>query len=100
MMMDSAVKHPHMCCLTLNQGLELEEGFSPDTIKLLAAKGHIIKNTTDFGELLVMPNGIRNIDGTFFPGGTSGGDGVGVALSESGTMAIDGMCFIDEKLTK
>ena len=26
MMMDSAVKHPHMCCLTLNQGLELEEG--------------------------------------------------------------------------
>ena len=99
MMMDSAVKHPHMCCLTLNQGLELEEGFSPDTIKLLAAKGHIIKNTTDFGELLVMPNGIRNIDGTFFPGGTSRVDGGGGALTASGTMAIDGLCFIDEKLT-
>lgn len=60
-----------MCCLTLNQGLELEEGFSPDTIKLLAAKGHIVKNTTDFGQLLVMPNGIRNIVVLFLPGGTA-----------------------------
>ena len=35
MMVDSAVKHAHMCCLTLEQGLELEEGFSPDMVKLL-----------------------------------------------------------------
>lgn len=94
MMMDSAVKHPHMCCLTLDQGLELEEGFSPDTIKILEARGHSIKSTGDFGVLLVMPNGIRNEDNTFYPGGTSRVDGGGGVLTADGTMAIDGLCFL------
>lgn len=94
MMMDSAAKHPHMCCLTLNQGLELEEGFSPDTIKILEERGHIIKTTTDFGVLLVMPNGIRSDNGTLFPGGTNRVDGGGGALTSSGAMAIDGLCFL------
>ncbi|MCI6640692.1 MAG: gamma-glutamyltransferase [Pygmaiobacter massiliensis] len=94
MMMDSAVKHPHMCCLTLGQGLELEEGFSPDTVKLLQQRGHQVKQTGDFGVLLVMPNGIRYEDGQFFPGGTSRVDGGGGALTEYGTMAIDGLCFV------
>ena len=94
MMMDSAVRHPHMCCLTLDQGLELEEGFSPDTVKLLEQKGHTIKSTGDFGVLLVLPNGIRNENGTFLPGGTSRVDGGGGVLTEDGTIAIDGLCFL------
>ena len=94
MMADSAVKHPHMCCLTLNQGLELESGFSPDTVKLLAERGHLIKETGDFGILLVMPNGILNVGGTFFPGGTNRTDGGGGVLTEGGTIAIDGLCFL------
>ena len=94
MMMDSAVKSPHMCCLTLDQGLELEEGFSPDTIRILEQKGHQIKQTTDFGVLLVLPNGIENLDGTFFPGGTSRVDGGGGVLTESGAICIDGFCFL------
>ena len=94
MMADSAVKHPHMCCLTLDQGLELESGFSPDTVKLLAERGHLIKETGDFGILLVMPNGILNVGGTFFPGGTNRTDGGGGVLTESGTIAIDGLCFL------
>lgn len=94
MMMDSAVRHPHMCCLTLDQGLELEEGFSPDTVKLLEQKGHTIKSTGDFGMLLVLPNGIRNENGTFLPGGTSRVDGGGGVLTEDGTIAIDGLCFL------
>ena len=93
-MVDSSLKHPHMCCLTKGQGLELEEGFSPDTIKLLEERGHLIKPTGDFGILLVMPNGIRNIDGTLFPGGTNRVDGGGGALTASGAMAIDGLCFL------
>lgn len=93
MMMDSAVKTPHMCCLTRDQGLELEEGFSPDTVKLLEARGHKIAGTTDFGVLLVMPNGIMKKDGQFFPGGTSRVDGGGGVLTKAGTAAIDGICF-------
>ena len=93
MMMDSAVKSPHMCCLTLDQGLELEEGFSPDTIRILKERGHKIKETSDFGVLLVLPNGIENLDGAFFPGGTSRVDGGGGVLTESGAICIDGFCF-------
>ena len=94
MMPDSGLKHPHMCCLTKEQGLELEEGFSPDTVRILKERGHLIKPTGDFGILLVMPNGILNLDGTFFPGGTNRTDGGGGALTEDGAMAIDGLCFI------
>ena len=95
MMLDSAVRHPHMCCLSLNQGLELEEGFSPDTVRLLRKKGHTIKETTDWGVLLVMPNGIRSSDGCFFPAGSSRVDGGGGALCSSGAAAIDGLCFLE-----
>lgn len=94
MMMDSAVKCPHMCCLTLDQGLELEGGFSPDTIKILQQRGHKIVETSDFGELLVMPNGILRLGDTFFPGGTSRVDGGGGALSDCGAVAVDGLCFL------
>ncbi len=93
MLADSAVRYPHICSLTLNQGLELEEGISPDTIKLLEQKGHNLLHTTDYGVLGVLPNGIRNVDGIFFPGGTSRADGGGGALTESGTIVIDGLCF-------
>lgn len=94
MMMDSAVKTAHMCCLTKEQGLELEEGFSPDTIRILKERGHNIKETGDFGVLLVMPNGIRCEDGVFYPGGTSRVDGGGGVLTKDGTMAVDGLCFL------
>lgn len=94
MLADSAVHCPHICCLTLNQGLELESGISPDTIKLLEGKGHNLLHTTDYGVLGAMPNGIRNVDGVLFPGGTSRVDGGGGALTESGTMAVEGFCFL------
>lgn len=93
MMMDTAVKTPHICCLTKDQGLELEEGFSADTISILKEKGHKVLETTDFGVLLVLPNGIMKKEGLFFPGGTCRVDGGGGALTESGTAAIEGLCF-------
>ncbi|MDR1785654.1 MAG: gamma-glutamyltransferase [Spirochaetaceae bacterium] len=94
LMMDPAVRAPHMCCLTKNQGLELEDGFSPDTIKALAEKGHRILETTPFGELFVMPNGVMKREGLFFPGGTCRNDGGGGVLTGYGTAAIDGICFL------
>lgn len=92
MMMDPTTRTPHMCCLTLNQGLELEDGFSPDTKRLLIPKGHKIVETTSYGVLLVMPNGVMNLSGEYFPSGTSRADGGG-ALTEFGTVAIGGICF-------
>lgn len=62
-------------------------------MKLLEARGHKIAGTTDFGVLLVMPNGIMKKDGQFFPGGTSRVDGGGGVLTKAGTAAIDGICF-------
>lgn len=93
MLADSCVRHPHICCLTLEQGLEVEEGISPDTLKILEERGHRLLPSTDYGVLAVMPNGISHVDGKFFPGGTSRTDGGGGALTEAGTMAINGMCF-------
>lgn len=93
MMMEPATRAPHMCCLTKDQGLELEDGFSPDTQELLLKKGHKILNTTSDGELLVMPSGVLCLDGEFFPAGCNRTDGGGGALTEFGTTAIDGICF-------
>ncbi len=93
MMMNTAANCPHICCLTLEQGLELEDGFSPDTVKILKERGHNVLETTDFGVLLVMPNGIQKINGYFIPGGTDRADGGGGVLTASGTIAIDGLCF-------
>ena len=93
MMMEPATRAPHMCCLTLDQGLELENGFSPDTIKILKERGHKILETTSYGELLVMPSGVMQLNGEFFPAGCNRADGGGGALTEFGTMAIDGICF-------
>lgn len=93
LMMEPAVKSPHICCLSQNQGLELESGFSPDTIRLLEQRGHKIVYLDSLGVLFVMPNGIMASDGMFFPCGTSRTDGGGGALCASGAMAMDGLCF-------
>lgn len=93
MMMEPATRAPHMCCLTMEQGLELEDGFSPDTIQILKNRGHKILETTSYGQLLVMPSGVMGLNGEFFPAGCNRADGGGGALTEFGTMAIDGICF-------
>ena len=93
MMMEPATRAPHMCCLSLDQGLELEDGFSPDTIKILKERGHKVITTGSYGELLVMPNGVMNREGEFFPAGCNRADGGGGALTEFDTVAIDGICF-------
>jgi gamma-glutamyltranspeptidase/glutathione hydrolase len=92
-MMEPAVRTPFMCSLTRDQGLELEDGFTPDTVKLLEAKGHKVIMTPPLGEMSAMPNGIMNRDGEFFPAGTNRVDGGGGVLTEFGTTAIDGICF-------
>ncbi|MEG0804010.1 MAG: gamma-glutamyltransferase, partial [Pygmaiobacter sp.] len=93
MMMDAAVRAPTMCSLRLDQGLLLEDGFSPDTMQLLSAKGHYLMAIDSFGELPVMPNGVLCLNGEFFPAGTCRTDGGGGALTKFNTIAMDGICF-------
>ena len=93
MIMDPAVKLPHMCSLSQQQGLELEFGYSADTIRLLREKGHNVVEIGPYGELAEMPNGILLKDGLFFPSGTCRCDGGGGALTEFNTFVIEGITF-------
>ena len=93
MMIEPATRASHICCLTQDQGLELEYEFSKDTIELLRAKGHIIKEATPFGCLLVLPNGVQQENGHFLAAGTNRCDGGGGVLTASGAIAVDGICF-------
>ena len=93
MMIDTAVNSPHLCCLSLEQGLELEYGFSPDTVRLLSDLGHKIVRLPDIGEFFVMPNGIMKRDGLLFPAGTKRTDGGGGVITQSGSMAVEGIVF-------
>lgn len=92
-MMEPAVRTPFMCCLTKEQGLELEDGFSPDTIALLEKKGHKVIVPPNVGVMSCMPNGIMYKDGLFYPAGTNRVDGGGGVLTEEGSIGIDGLCF-------
>lgn len=95
MNMDEAVNSPFICCLTENQGLELEPGFSPDTKKLLEQKGHNLIEIPEYASMLVLPNGILDLDGIYFPGGTKRADGGGGALTKDGAISIEGLCFCE-----
>jgi gamma-glutamyltranspeptidase/glutathione hydrolase len=92
-MMEPAVRTPFMCCLTKKQGLELEDGFSPDTVSLLERKGHKVIQSGPLGVQSCLPNGIMKRDNLFYPAGTNRVDGGGGVLTDSGSIAIDGICF-------
>jgi len=53
------VNQPRIHHQWLPDELRMERGFSPDTVELLKARGHDIKNTTSIGELAA----IRSLDG-------------------------------------
>ncbi len=93
MMMEPAVRAPHICCLSKQQGLELEAGFSRDTMEKLKERGHRLVPLEEFAEILVMPNGIMQREGLFYPAGTNRTDGGGGAITASGMTAIDGLCY-------
>jgi gamma-glutamyltranspeptidase/glutathione hydrolase len=91
MMMDEAIKSPYISCLTQEQGLELEPGFSPDTVALLERKGHKIMGADNGFVLKTMVNGVMIQDGFFYPCGAARIDGCGGALLKDGNIALDGM---------
>lgn len=95
MMINEAVRPPHICCLSLGQSLELESGISLDTQAILAQKGHHLLQLHQRSNLLVLPNGIQCMNGVFYPGGTCRVDGAGGVLTDSGNIAIDGMVFVE-----
>lgn len=95
MMMDLAVREPYICCLNKNAGLELEFGFSPDTIRELEKRGHKVRLMPPEATLATVPNGILCMDGVFYPGETGRVDGVAGAITESSEIYLDGKPFVN-----
>lgn len=93
MMMDLAVREPYLCCLNKNAGLELEFGFSPDTIRELEKRGHKIRALPPEATLATVPNGILCENGIFYPGETGRVDGTAGAITASGEVFLDGKNF-------
>ena len=60
---------------------------------MLKEKGHKIVEMPDIGEFFVMPNGIMYREGKFFSAGTKRTDGGGGAITEGGSIAVEGICF-------
>lgn len=96
MMMELAVRSPHICCLTKKQGIEMEYAYSPDTIRLLEEKGHYIKLVPQYGVVKGFTNGIMKLNDRFYPAGTWRTNGSGGVLTDSGATCIDGELFLNE----
>ena len=94
MMMDLAVREPYICCLNKTAGLELEFGFSPDTIRELERRGHKVRAMPPEATLITVPNGILCMNDVFYPGETGRVDGVAGAITSSGEVFIDGKTFV------
>ena len=93
MMMDLAVREPYLCCLNQQAGLELEFGFSPDTMRELERRGHWLRALPAAGVLATIPNGIQKLEGDFFPGETGRTDGAAGVLTENGSVAYNGTIY-------
>lgn len=95
MMMEQAVRSPHICCLTQKQGIEMEYAYSPDTIRILEKKGHLIRLVPKWGVVKGFTNGIMRLDGRFYPAGTWRTLGSGGAMLDDNTLCIDGEIFLN-----
>lgn len=84
MRMDYAVRSPFINCLTLSQGLELEHGISPDSMKILEARGHHLHLCTPEQVLTEFPNGVEMHNGNMYVCEPARIDGVGGILTHSG----------------
>lgn len=93
--MEVAINSPELCSLSQNQGLELDEAVSPDTVKLLVQRGHKVNHLEAGGYIKGYVNGIECRDGKIYPSGSlfrseCGGSGV---LTDDFTIITDGFNF-------
>ena len=93
MRIDYAVRSPFINCLTKVQGLELEYGISPDTMKMLETRGHHLQLCTPGEVLTECPNGVEKHDGELYVCDPSRIDGVGGVLTKSGGKAFYGYLY-------
>jgi gamma-glutamyltranspeptidase/glutathione hydrolase len=89
MTIGEAVKAPHLNCFTQEQGLELENNFSPDTVVLLEQRGHQVKKAPTNCGLTFFSNGVMFRDGRYLPGHPYRVDGGAGALLADGRKVID-----------
>lgn len=85
------VNMPFIHVITNKQGLEMEYGFSEDTInRLEEMKHHVIRTNVDQA-MSTMLNSVMYIDGAYYAAGTARVDGCGGALLEQGNIVLEGI---------
>ena len=93
MNMDEALQAGYINCLTKAQGLEYEPWITPDTIRLLAEKGHIMAPCGRGNLLSTMVNGVMRYGDRFQACANNRHDGCGGVLMDDGRMAFGGITF-------
>ncbi len=93
MRIDLAVRSPSVSCLTRSQGLALEFGVSPDSIRMLEARGHEVKLCKPDEILMEQMNGVEMHDGNMYVCEPVRIDGIGGAITRSGKESYYGYHF-------
>lgn len=91
MLPEQLVRMPYITCLTRAQGLELESGISPDTIRILEEKGHKPVCVPAGQALSCMLNCVMRVENEYYPCATQRVDGCGGALMKDGHLLFDGI---------
>lgn len=91
MLPEQLVRMPYIACLTRGQGLELESGISPDTVRLLENKGHAPVPIPPGQVQSCMLNCVMRMDHDYYPCATGRVDGCGGALTADGHLLFDGI---------
>lgn len=93
MLPEEIVNAPFVTSLSKNQGLELENGISKDTIELLKEKGHKVIYTPKHQVLSCMLNCVMKLSDKYYPCSTERVDGSGGALTKENSMLFDGIFY-------
>lgn len=88
---EQLVNVPYVNCLTREQGLETEFGISPDTLRLLEAKGHKPVCIAADQAMSTMVNSVMFKDGEYYAAGTKRVDGCGGVLLSNGYILLEGI---------
>ena len=90
---DEALQAAYINCLTLRQGFEYESWITPDTVRILESRGHIMSPCGKGSVISTMVNGVSYNGEWFQTCSNNRHDGCGGTLMKDGRMAFSGISF-------